>query len=324
MNSAAGSEYHGIGHAKLLLFGEHAAVYAYPAVGVGLPDCTTLSLMPTGDDAWSAPDLPPPYRPWFDALTAALESEIPGDAAAVRGRIRLVSTVPVAQGFGSSATLCTALAQAALRALTESQTVADGKVWALANRLERIFHGTPSGIDTGLAIHQGVTAFSFHGDELPSARRINGGNFFLVAGSVPRSAGTKELVGAIGSRMREGDRRTAELLAELGRIASDACDAIPAAVDVVGRMNLAGLTGRAHRALEALGLGNDRLNQCLHLGMKAGALGGKLSGAGGGGAFYLVCHDRESAASVARGLAQSGIVDAETIRSVAIQNGATA
>ena len=322
MNRAVGREYHGIGHAKLLLFGEHAAVYAYPAVGVGLPDCTRLSLIPSNDETWRAPDLPPPYRPWFDALTAALEAEIPADA--VRGRVHLVSSVPVAQGFGSSATLCTALAQAALRALTESETVADRKVWSLANRLERVFHGTPSGIDTGLAIHQGVTAFSFDGDELPGARRIDGGDFFLVAGSVPRSAGTKELVGAIGTRMREGDRRTAELLAELGRIATDACDAIPAAVDVAGRMNLAALAGRAHRALEALGLGNDRLNQCLSRGMEAGALGGKLSGAGGGGAFYLICHDRESADSVSRGLAESGIMDAATIRSVAIQNRATA
>lgn len=65
---------------------------------------------------------------------------------------------------------------------------------------------------------------------------------------------------------------------------------------------------RAHQVLRTMGLSTPTLDQVLALGCRAGASGGKLSGAGGGGAFYLVCSDPDVAIHVTQSL-QEAFVD---------------
>ena len=140
----------GRGYGKLLLFGEHAAVYRYPAVGIQLEQ----SLMVTADTAkrWSFPQLIPSayHQPLVDALAEVLGYE-PQPM-----RLTLSGELPVGVGFGSSAAFCSALLQAVE---PDRFSQADRMVlWHAAHRLEHLFHGTPSGIDTGLSIHPGAHA----------------------------------------------------------------------------------------------------------------------------------------------------------------------
>jgi mevalonate kinase len=317
--------FHGRGTAKLLLFGEHAAVYGYPAVGLSLPDSTTVELTPLEIGVWSAPGLDAEYRPWFDALTGALDQalramfpEFPVET--VCGRVTITSHLPVGRGFGSSAALCVALAAAALAALDAAVTASTtdtATIWRLANRLERVFHGTPSGVDTGLAVREGVSAFFFEGDELPRAETIPTGGVVLVTGAVPRSAGTRELVTAVRRRMDAGDPHTGEILARLGSLANEAIDLIPTTIGANSVTRLAHMVNEAEQLLEALGLGHPELNRCLSIGRNAGARAGKLSGAGGGGAFYLLCDEPRSARAVAAELANAG-VERKTIHIVRV------
>ena len=58
------------------------------------------------------------------------------------------------------------------------------------------------------------------------------------------------------------------------------------------------LAGEAQELLAALGVSTPALDRILEAGRAAGALGGKLSGAGGGGAFFLVCSDEDTAGRV--------------------------
>jgi mevalonate kinase len=66
------------------------------------------------------------------------------------------------------------------------------------------------------------------------------------------------------------------------------------------------------------------LDTLLEKGKSAGALGGKLSGAGGGGAFFLLYPDAESAREGADYLnseaAAAGLSTADTIHSVSWYN----
>ena len=82
---------------------------------------------------------------------------------------------------------------------------------------------------------------------------------------------------------------------------------------------LGGLAERAHRELERLGLSTPELEDLLEAGARAGAVGGKLSGAGGGGAFYLVARTSEAAHQVSRAVRararELGLDTAGTVRS---------
>ena len=159
----------GIGRAsgKLLLFGEHAAVYGHRAIGISLPETTTVHLT-GGTSSWDLAQVPLDDRETVLAILAQLEEHIPELASRGRCSVRIDSAVARGVGFGSSAALCGALARAAL-AHAGAAAEQDDRAWSLAHDAERLFHGTPSGIDTGLALMNGMHAFLPRAPRLPGA-----------------------------------------------------------------------------------------------------------------------------------------------------------
>jgi mevalonate kinase len=331
---------------KLLLFGEHAAVYGFPAVGVSLPLSLTIRCTPAdgfsvvlphqavsetsvpGTSAGTAPattpettsgtapltaagtELPPEQARAFYAHLARIVGETPG-ATLPRERCEIVSELPVGGGFGSSAALCTALARRVLPAGTDRDTV-----WLLAHRFEHFFHGTPSGIDTGLSCREGAWAFRFpsHGTGpfagnagasavnpggLPRVEVVTLPPMVLVVGSVPRESSTKDLVRGVGARYRSDPGRYGAILGRLGELSDQT------ARDISGeRSSFAARVNQAQEQLRALGVSSPLLDELIARGRDAGASAGKLSGAGGGGAFFLVCADAACAETVRTAVAE--------------------
>ncbi len=383
----------GVGRGKLLLFGEHAAVYGYPAVGIGTEDFALVrhvsekeaqqrSCVPVtyGQTTVHVAGLDSRYRSAVEQLCAAyhriaLETRREPDAERehrhTRGRktgdseedrsrtttalhlpplepipspLFVEANIPPACGFGSSAAVCVALARAALEEWNvprgspeerehthpESGPQRDSglghgparapegraagppsgsaeEVWELANRLERVFHGTPSGIDTGLALFGGVQAFEPRPPELPRRHSLNPPALWIVRDAVPRKGNTAQLVAHIARERRRAESETASMLRELGDIAHAAIELLTAEGSAGGGIReLARLTGAAHRLLRRLGLSTPELDARLEAALRAGALGGKLSGAGGGGAYFVLCEDTRSADRAYRALADQG------------------
>lgn len=108
----------------------------------------------------------------------------------------------------------------------------------------------------------------------------------VVYGYMPRSGDTRALVGEIRNALEAGNRDVGERLEELGRISGNAIEVLRARQPDAGA--LGALANEAQRHLEALGLSNEALRAVFAAGTGAGARGGKLSGAGGGGAWFLV------------------------------------
>lgn len=292
---------------KLLLFGEHAAVYGHPAVGTELDRRLDIRVDATASTADEGAGL---VLRLPDGGTEQMTS-FAHHARAVFARhgisrvpveITLRSTLPVASGFGSSAAFCTALARWALRdeaveddppnppgserggVSAGSGPVSTDIVWALAHDLEHAFHGTPSGIDTGIASWGGTCAFSFDAaGQLPSVKQLSVNLPPLVAGSIPRRSTTAELVAGVRRRRDEDPERVNPMLAGLGAIAVSAIEADTWDAGELGR-----LADAAQDLLASLGVSTPQLENLLAAGRQAGATGGKLSGAGGGGAFFLV------------------------------------
>ena len=305
----------GVARGKLLLFGEHAAVYGYPAIGTALPletrarfrDRSGRLLPQTSSEIATAPDSAANHLSElrFDLNSLAPLDRLPVRAAlwrllgVLRSRpstclalgpvmLELESQVPRSVGLGSSAAVCAAIAAAALPTLSPRER------WVAANELERQFHGTPSGIDTGLATLGGTLAFQFRGDGLPDAAPVALPAGYLVVAAVPRESSTKELIAGLRRRIEASGETPKQALAPLGEIANEVVRSL-ADTPAVTIATLARHAERAHAVLRSWGLSNELLDAALERGRAAGALGGKLSGAGGGGAFYLLFADRERA-----------------------------
>lgn len=277
---------------KLLLFGEHAAVYGYPAVGISLDRTLTVEVAPEAEWRFCFGDRAPceefdgEYGDFFPHLEAvARDAGRAERCGELRGHVLISSDLPIAAGFGSSAALCGALA----RLLLPGNAPVD-EIWSMAHRLEEFFHGTASGIDTGLSVLGGSRVFRFTRDrELPEARPLSLPEATIVYGALPRERTTRELVAAVGRRLEDNPRGTREILDRLGAIADDV-----ASETVWGASTLGELASRAQELLRDLGVSSDPMDRLISAGLDAGAIGGKLSGAGGGGAYFFVCDGLES------------------------------
>lgn len=268
---------------KLLLFGEHAALQGYPAVGVALDRRVRVALTAAARRRFTFQgvqvdnDESAAFARWLDD-TYAETLRGPYDVA-------ITSDLPISRGLGSSAALCGAIARAV--------GVADlSTAWALAHRFEHFFHGTPSGVDTGLAIYERPLAFRFEGvARVPVARSVSLPAAYLVIGTSPRVSVARDLIAMVQATARRPRGRA--VIEELGAISGTVAAARSLSVSELGAY-----ADRAMALLTELDLATETLQTALDAGRAAGALGGKLSGAGGGGAFYLVCRGADEAARV--------------------------
>jgi len=297
----------GCGSGKLLLFGEHSAVYGHPAVGIGLPWGIKVSITETGLQEWELPSLLPEEGTNLRKLIDFAVNHFPALKKLGGMRVTIESDIPISMGFGSSAALCVALIKAFVTLLAGK--VLPGSIarelgrsidflWRLANRAEQIFHGKPSGVDTGLSLMGNIQSFQFSGAGMPKNRTLRTDPFYLVIGGIPRSSNTNELVARVAAGMQAGDTAVCSRIASLGKLAEEAVCELKRSPKLVAAI-LGRLADRAHEQLKGLGLSSAELDAILDLGRECGAIGGKLSGAGGGGAFYLVAADLDSAQRIA-------------------------
>ncbi len=315
------------GRGKLILFGEHACVYGLPAVGLPLPMETHVHLsLPA--DSWDLSQVEEVYRGAIESVLRRAESAIVSTARRP-GKVTVTSSVPVATGFGSSAAVCVAFAKIFTSAPYQNLGTSHREIWELANELEKAFHGTPSGIDTGLSLSAGMRVFRGDGSigdgetglpgVLPDSEEFESIPIYFVTGAVPRSAGTKELVAHIHEKVRSRESTVIGALSELGAIAEEAASTLrPTAKPGRTGMpevsesefqerygNLARLTDAAQDRLAFLGLSNPEVDQAIRVGKEHGALAGKVSGAGSGGAFFLVCPSKQAARTCLAQLAEN-------------------
>ena len=151
-----------VGYGKIILLGEHAVVYGYPALAAALDRGVTMAPVPTPAGGPLRLDI----RAWDLAVTAGDDHPVGRSLAAIadaldagRPPLSLIgdAQIPPGAGLGSSAALAVAVARALLTHARRPIDVATLTLAAAAS--ETLVHGRPSGVDVALAIAGGIGVF---------------------------------------------------------------------------------------------------------------------------------------------------------------------
>ncbi|HET6981908.1 MAG TPA: mevalonate kinase [Myxococcaceae bacterium] len=267
------------GPGKVILLGEHAVVYGHPALAVPLTLGITARAAPAGRcELAGLPELSQAQRRMLDTAFETV-AEATGRPPV---RITVDSTLPVSMGLGSSAALAVAVSRCLLAAT--GATPSPSRVLALALRMEETFHGTPSGVDHTVSAHGAPLLYRRADPARPGrpgrVRRIRiGAPATLVLGLVGPRRGTQETVAALRRRAARWPGRYGRLFTEMGRLAVEGTRALERGdLEELGdAMNV------NHGLLAAAGVSSPALDTAVDALRRAGALGAKLTGAGGDG-----------------------------------------
>ena len=271
---------------KIILFGEHAVVYSQPAIAVPVLQVRAKAILTanprgrTGSVRIQAPGIGlesdlealPERHPLAAAIHATLKTlnlqRIPAC------NIRITSTIPVAAGLGSGAAVSVAL----IRGLSNflGQPLDDETVSKIAYEVEKIHHGTPSGIDNTVI----TTAMPvFFVREKPIEKLRVPQPFTIIIGDTGVRSPTAIAVADVRRGWETQPTAYEQIFQAIGEIARSAREAIEN-----GKPNELGvLMGANHAHLQNIGVSSTHLDSLVIAAHNAGALGAKLSGGGRGG-----------------------------------------
>ncbi|HSM71486.1 MAG TPA: mevalonate kinase [Anaerolineales bacterium] len=290
---------------KIILFGEHAVVYGRPALAAPV---TQVHADVEVTDSNSA-------GIWIDAADIDLHAEVntlSSDhpiASAIHNflfisrispfpnlNVKITSTIPVAAGLGSGAAVTVALTRALASHL--GYPMPDEEVNAFAHEIEKLHHGTPSGIDNTVVTYAKPVYFV---KGQPIETFSVGDPFTIVIGDTGISAPTKESVGDV-RKLWEGDKTKWEnVFDHIGKIAEQARSAIES-----GKWHALGeLMSQNHALLQEMTVSSSALDDLVSAALKAGALGAKLSGGGRGGNMIALV-EKEKAPDISEALLSAG------------------
>lgn len=227
-------------------------------------------------------------------------------AAAVVGRpkirVEVKSELPVSMGLGSSGALSVACAKVLLQSAHRS--VDPAVVSALAFEMEKEFHGTPSGVDHTTSARGELVFYRRPvGSTVGVAETVKPLKPLPVVIAIAGARqGTKGTVAALRTRRDRWPARYGRMFEHIAELVTEARDAIEAGdLESVGD-----LMNMNQGLLSALGLSSPRIEEVVHALRGAGALGAKLTGAGGDGGACIGLF--EDAAAAAKKLRRAGLM----------------
>lgn len=282
---------------KIILFGEHAVVYGQPAIAIPVNRVNaTARVIPNinaqaGMMRVQAPEIHldallsdlPENNPLASAARLALESAHLDQPPSLT--LQVISTIPIAAGMGSSAAITIAI----IRALTNflGKPLPPEEISNLAYEVEKIHHGTPSGIDNHVIAHQKPVFFTR--DEPIQYLSVKRPTYWVIADTGEKTP-TREMVAGVRKRYAADPGTYNQIFDQIGDITRRAqAGLIDGDVALLGQ-----LMGENQHLLEKIGVSSKKISHLIDAAKGAGAAGAKLSGGGGGGNIIALAPTNET------------------------------
>jgi len=287
--------------AKIILFGEHFVVYGEPAIVLAI-DRRAFAKVEYSDDGvlhFRSTNLglagyfegnsfrieqgnPKEGRIKFEPVKQAIESVMGKHGKKVGLYVEINSTVPVGAGLGSSAAVVAAATAATNELLGPKLSKED--IFRIAFEAEKFVHGTPSGIDPAISTFGGTLLFQMDTGFKPLEANVD---IPLVIGDTGVERSTRVQVEKVRNVVDKFPRVAEPIMKAAREIVLRAIDAFKEndleALGALMNMN--------HALLYGVGVSDESLEWLTNAARKAGALGAKLTGAGGGGCMIALTKD---------------------------------
>jgi mevalonate kinase len=280
---------------KIILFGEHAVVYGFPAIAVPVSKVKAhITVSPLPD--WK-PGNARIIAPQLD-LDSELRNLSPSHFLNITIQnvfeklnindfppflLEIQSTIPVAAGLGSGAAVSVAIIRAL--AAFSGRKLSNEEVSHLTYEIEKIHHGTPSGIDNTVITYN-LPVFFIRNQPIQTIDVPV--SFTLIIADTGISSPTALTVASVRKAWQADKSNYEKIFSEIGAISKQAKDEIEKGMPT----KIGPLMTENHFWLSKLGTSSPELDILVRSALEAGALGAKLSGGGrGGNMIALVTND---------------------------------
>ena len=278
----------GQAHSKIILIGEHAVVYGYPAISLPLLEVEVTCKVVPAESPWRL------YEE--DTLSMAVYASLEYlDITEACIRCEIDSAIPEKRGMGSSA----AISIAAIRAVFNyyGADLPHDVLEILVNRAEMIAHMNPSGLDAKTCLSDQPIRFIKNVGFTELEMDLSA---YLVIADTGVYGHTREAIQVVQSKGKDA----LPFLHALGELTQQAEDAISQKdVERLGQ-----ILSQAHLHLKEIGVSSPEADHLVETALSHGALGAKMSGGGLGGCIIALVADLTQAQELAERLEEKGAV----------------
>ena len=278
----------GQAHSKIILIGEHAVVYGYPAISLPLLEVEVTCKVVPAESPWRLYE----EDTLSMAVYASLEHLNIKDACI---RCEIDSAIPEKRGMGSSA----AISIAAIRAVFDyyQADLPHDVLEILVNRAEMIAHMNPSGLDAKTCLSDQPIRFIKNVGFTELEMDLSA---YLVIADTGVYGHTREAIQVVQNKGKDA----LPFLHALGELTKQAEEAI-SQKDAEG---LGHILSQAHLHLKEIGVSSPEADSLVETALSQGALGAKMSGGGLGGCIIALADNLSQAQELAERLEEKGAV----------------
>lgn len=278
----------GQAHSKIILIGEHAVVYGYPAISLPLLEVEVTCKVVPAESPWRL------YEE--DTLSMAVYASLEYlDITEACIRCEIDSAIPEKRGMGSSA----AISIAAIRAVFDyyQADLPHDVLEILVNRAEMIAHMNPSGLDAKTCLSDQPIRFIKNVGFTELEMDLSA---YLVIADTGVYGHTREAIQVVQNKGKDA----LPFLHALGELTEQAEDAI----SQKDAEELGQILSQAHLHLKEIGVSSPEADHLVETALSHGALGAKMSGGGLGGCIIALADNLTHAQELAERLEEKGAV----------------
>lgn len=278
----------GQAHSKIILIGEHAVVYGYPAISLPLLEVEVTCKVVPAESPWRL------YEE--DTLSMAVYASLEYlDITEACIRCEIDSAIPEKRGMGSSA----AISIAAIRAVFDyyQANLPHDVLEILVNRAEMIAHMNPSGLDAKTCLSDQPIRFIKNVGFTELEMDLSA---YLVIADTGVYGHTREAIQVVQNKGKDA----LPFLHALGELTQQAEDAI----SQKDAEELGQILSQAHLHLKEIGVSSPEADHLVETALSHGALGAKMSGGGLGGCIIALADNLTHAQELAERLEEKGAV----------------